>query len=176
MKSLLVLDIDETLIHATVKELDREPDFKVSYYNIFKRPDLESFLAFAHQYFKIGIWSSAGDDYVVEVVNGIMPSEIQPEFVWGGSKCTIKLDQDSGEYYPLKNAKKLKKLGYDLDRIIMVDDSPEKLQANYGNAVIVAPYFGDEVDHELVLLQSYLLTLKDRKDIRRIEKRNWRQD
>jgi carboxy-terminal domain RNA polymerase II polypeptide A small phosphatase len=37
-KKLLILDLDETLIHATSKKLSREPDFIVFDYFVYKRP------------------------------------------------------------------------------------------------------------------------------------------
>ena len=43
-KILLILDVDETLIHATEKELNQKVDFKIFDYNIYKRPFLDEFL------------------------------------------------------------------------------------------------------------------------------------
>jgi len=70
--------------------------------------------------------------------------------------------------------KKIKKLGYPLESVIVVDDSPEKWRQSYGNLVQVTPYLGTEEDTELALLASYIHVLKDQPDIRAVEKRQWR--
>ena len=76
--------------------------------------------------------------------------------------------------YWVKDLKKVKRLGYDLNRMLMVDDTPSKLQRNYGNAVYVSSFEGDPADRELLSLAPYLLSLVDCDDFRTIEKRGWR--
>ena len=61
---LLILDLDETLIHATEKELGFSADFKFDKYFVHKRPYLDQFLVDISKHFTIGIWSSADDGYV----------------------------------------------------------------------------------------------------------------
>ena len=85
-KILLILDVDETLIHATDKELDQKVDFKIFGYNIYKRPFLDEFFEEIKNDFLLAIWSSASDDYVVEVAKQIIPEEIELEFIWGRSR------------------------------------------------------------------------------------------
>ncbi len=41
---LLILDLDETLIHATENELNFSADFRFDRYFIYKRPYLDQFL------------------------------------------------------------------------------------------------------------------------------------
>ena len=48
---LIILDLDETLIHATEKKLKRKEDFMGLNYFIYKRPHLEFFLKKLFQYF-----------------------------------------------------------------------------------------------------------------------------
>ena len=43
-KILLILDVDETLVFATEKELSRKADFIVFDYHVYKRPYLNQFL------------------------------------------------------------------------------------------------------------------------------------
>ncbi|MBL4648592.1 MAG: hypothetical protein JKY03_02595 [Aureispira sp.] len=56
----------------------------------------------------------------------------------------------------------------------MVDDSPEKTQNNYGNAIYPNEFIGNLEDDELLYLLKYLKTLKDKTNVRGIEKRGWR--
>lgn len=184
---LLILDIDETLIHATNQKLEREPEFRVFHYYVYERPYLKEFLKFCNEHFRIAIWSSASDNFVSEVVKIIIPPEIELEFVWSRNKCTYSLNvsRDEDGYYNLdglshysftKQFKKLRKKGYDLSRVLMIDDTPEKLANSYGNAIYVREYTGGEEDNELKLLTNYLLKLKNEENVRTIEKRFWRNE
>lgn len=171
---LLILDLDETLIHATKGKLDIPEDFRFDQYYVHKRPYLNNFLINISNHFRIGIWSSATDIYVSEIVKQIKPATVEFEIVWGRSKCSLKQDHTYGTINFEKRLDKLKKKGFRLEQIIIVDDSPEKSRTNYGNAVYIKEYTGDTTDEELNHLQEYLLTLKNVENIRAIEKRGWR--
>ena len=184
-KILLILDIDETLIHTTDKELHQKVDFKIFDYNVYKRPFLDEFLEEIRSEFIIAIWSSASDDYVEAITKKIIPKEIKLEFVWGRSRCTYRRNFQIDEYghynngflnhyHYIKPLKKVKRKGYNIDRILIIDDSPHKSKDNFGNAIYPKEFTGDVNDRELKLLSKYLKKLKDKKNVRRIEKRNWR--
>ena len=184
-KILLVLDLDETLLHATDTKLDVEPDFELFNYFVYKRPFLEQFLYEMSEAYLLAVWSSASDDYVGEAVQRIFPETINLEFVWGRSRCTYRRDftmdeqryysrSHSDHYHYVKPLKKLKRKGYHIDRILIVDDSPHKCQDNYGNAIYPKEFSGDPDDDELKRLAAYLQTLKNMENVRRIEKRFWR--
>jgi RNA polymerase II subunit A small phosphatase-like protein len=146
-KILLVLDLDETLIHASDTRLDRAEDFRLFDYFIYVRPHLERFLTECAAHFRLAVWSSASDDYVAELVQRIFPRQLTPEFVWGRSRCTFSLDRaqvrefgylDPGSHYNyVKKLHKLKRKGYRLERTLIVDDTPSKCVHNYGNAIYV---------------------------------------
>jgi carboxy-terminal domain RNA polymerase II polypeptide A small phosphatase len=171
---LLILDLDETLIHARKDKLSIDPNFQFDQYNIYKRPHLDSFLIEISQHFTLGIWSSADDVYVNGIVELIKPESLNFEIIWGRSKCTLKRDLTYDEFYFEKKLDKLKKKGFRLEQIIIVDDTPAKARSNYGNAVYIQEFNGDENDDELKHLLTYLLTLKNSGNIRSVEKRNWR--
>ena len=184
-KILLVLDLDETLIHATETELDRKADFKIFDYHVYKRPFLKEFFDQVKDDFLLAVWSSASDDYVEKIVEHIFPKEIKLEFVWGRSRCTYKrnLRIDEYGYYDdnylnhynyVKHLKKVKKHGYDQGKILIVDDSPHKCQDNYGNAIYPKEFRGEQLDDELKLLAPYLKTFIGKKTVMKIEKRNWK--
>jgi carboxy-terminal domain RNA polymerase II polypeptide A small phosphatase len=171
---LLVLDLDETLIHATENPLSITEDFRFEQYFIYLRPQLNTFLTNVAQHFTLGVWSSASDEYVTAIANLLKPAAINFEFIWGRSRCTLKRDYTFDQYYFEKKLDKLKKKGFPLEQIIIVDDSPEKSRTNYGNAVYIKEFCGDPADNELQYLYDYLLTLKLAENIRTIEKRGWR--
>lgn len=172
---LLILDLDETLIHATEAKLaGREEDFAFAKYFVYKRPHLDHFLQEVARHFTLGVWSSAGDEYVSGIVSMIKPSSVDFEFVWARSKCSLKRDRTYDTYYLEKRLDKLKKRGYPLEQILILDDTAEKASCNYGNAIYIKEYTGAPEDTELLHLLEYLLTLKDAENVRTIEKRFWR--
>lgn len=180
-KTLLILDLDETLIHATEMELAYPADFKLDRYFVYQRPFLRAFIDEMKEYFQLAVWSSASDDYVQAISDKIFTPDDQLRFVWGRSRCTYRrnfeaanLRNYSDHYQYIKVLKKVKKLGFDLTRILIVDDTPHKAQANYGNAIYPKPYEGDPVDYELQLLAEYLKRLSEATNVRKIEKRGWR--
>ena len=186
-ETLLILDLDETLIHASATKIRAEADFQVFHYFVYKRPGLADFLTTCAQHFKLAIWSSASDDYVRAIVDLILPPGIALEFVWGRSRCTpfttpqiddygyYNLDGPSSYEYA-KRLKKVRRRGFSLTQTLIVDDTPAKVQQNYGNAIYIKPYLGRAEDEELSHLLPYLLTLKDAENVRAIEKRHWRQN
>lgn len=173
---LLILDLDETLIHATEKKLTIKEDFKFDNYFIYKRPNLIFFLNEIAKHYTIGIWSSADHLYVEEIVKLIQPSNIEFKIIWGNNKCTLKRNYVLDEYVFEKRLSKLKKKGFKLEKMIIVDDTPEKVRNNYGNAIYIKPFMGNETDCELLHLIDYLIALKNVENIRTIEKRNWKRN
>ncbi|MEI6946297.1 HAD family hydrolase [Paraflavisolibacter sp. H34] len=172
---LIVLDLDETLIHATEHQLGVSCDFSFDNYFVYKRPLLQQFLLDLSLHFTIGVWSSADDDYVAEIVRHIKPDALDLSFVWGRSKCSLKRDLDYDTYCFEKRLDKLKKKGFRLEQILVVDDSPSKARTNFGNAIYIKEFTGDPQGRELHFLYNYLLTLKTAANVRTIEKRGWRQ-
>lgn len=64
---LLILDLDETLIHAVEQPLERTADFKTDFYYVYKRPFVNEFLEFCFQTFKVGVWITAGEYFARDV-------------------------------------------------------------------------------------------------------------
>jgi carboxy-terminal domain RNA polymerase II polypeptide A small phosphatase len=170
---LLILDLDETLIHASEVELETMPDFCFSSYYVYKRAHLEEFLLVCSKHFNLAVWSSGSADYVRSIVERIVSTTINLTFVWDYARCTTKIDPDTGQRVCLKDLKKLKRKGYSLERVLFVENDPRAVQRHYGNAIYVKSFCG-EPDDELRLLGKYLKTLVEAPDVRRIEKRSWR--
>ncbi len=175
-KILLVLDLDETLIYSTKSRLSYPEDFMLGEYCVYKRPGLDKFLEFISQNFSVAIWTSSTEDYAQEVVKNIFPQNYPLQFIYGRSKCTITFLHESNEYIYAKNLSKLKHKNYSLEKILIIDDSPEKLKRNYGNHIRVEPFVGAKNDIELYQLIKYLERIKLSDNVRGIEKRVWRFD
>ncbi len=173
-KPLLILDVDETLLHATEEMLQYPPDFRLQQYYVYKRPGLHEFLGNASSDYRLAIWSSASEDYVEQCVENLGVLSFRFEFVWSRSRCTRKMDHHTHEEHYLKDLKKVKRRGYLLDRMLIVDDTRHKVSRQYGNAVYIKPFEGETEDRELVYLLKYLQRIKDVANFRTLEKREWR--
>jgi len=171
--NLLILDIDETLLYATKKKLQRDCDLVVGPYNIYLRPHLSRFLRELADYYELAVWTSSGSHFA-EAVVAQLPFHVQPSFVWSRNRCTQKTDWETRERIYIKDLKKVKRLGYELGRILIVDDSPEKIYRSYGNHIHVQPFSGDPNDSELYLLEKYLISIAGAENVRSMEKRFWR--
>lgn len=172
---LVILDLDETLVYASEGHLGYDHDFEAGHYLVYKRPYLREFIAFCFEHFRVAVWTSSSEDYAQIVVESIFKQEEQLEFVWARRKCVRRYDPKVNEQHYIKDLRKVKKQGYPIEGILMIDDTPEKLMRNYGNLVRVSPFEGDCQDEELLKLMPYLEELKAAEDIRPVEKRGWKQ-
>lgn len=173
-RKLLILDLDETLIHATEESLSIQEDFIVGPYFVYRRPHLERFLGFCLSNFEVAVWSSSTEDYAIEIAKRLFPSLTSLAFLWARRRCTRRCDHENGEWYWVKDLKKVRRKGYDLEQVIVVDDSPRKLERHYGNLIRLREFNGAQDDDELLLLEPYLKTLALEEKIRGLEKRSWR--
>lgn len=163
-QKLLVLDLDETLIHANTQLLKAKPDFKLQDYYIYKRPGLMSFLEECNQLYALAIWSSADDNYAKIIAQEIIPKHIHLEFVWGRSECWVKIarieDEALGivrrEYQNIKPLEKIRRKEHTIQDIFIVDDSLFKVKDNENNYYIIPPFLGDSDDDELGKVMQFL--------------------
>ena len=165
---LLVLDLDETLVHATETSLSHPHDHEVGAYKLYRRPGLNAFVQEVSTVFRLAVWTSSSPAYARAVCSLIFPDPGKLEFIWAGDRCTMTMNLDTGLFDKAKPLHKLKRRGYDLTRVLVVDDSPEKHTRNYGNLVQVAPFMGRQDDRELALLAPYLRRLSAESNIRSI--------
>jgi len=172
---LVIFDLDETLIHAAERPLAREPDFAVGPFPIYKRPFAEDLLIDCARDCTLAVWTSATRDYAEAVLDRLIPAGVSLAFVWTRERCTRRYMSEEQDHGWIKDLKKVKKHGFPLERVLMVDDTPGNLARQYGNYVRVTPYLGDEDDRELALLARYLRELHGVENVRSVEKRGWQQ-
>ena len=154
-RHLIVLDLDETLLHATSVKFSHEPDFIVGAYYIYLRLGLSEFLAYADRHFDLGVWSSSSQSYVDAVTSQIFGNRIALQFAWSAEKCIQKPDVKTNGYIYIKDLRRLQKLGYSVDQVWIIDDSPEKVQRQPGRHIRIAPFTGAS-DNELSRMISVL--------------------
>jgi len=177
-KKLLILDIDETLIHGATTKLAHEPAAIAPWCFLYLRPHVEQFMQFCREYFRVAVWTTATPEHADFCLSHICEQGYPFEFVWTRERCSQVRDRvglyDFGiGYHWVKNLKKIKRHGYNLTQTMMVDDTPSVLERNYGNLIRINAFTGDPNDRELLRLMPYLLSLKDEPDLRCIEKRGW---
>jgi Dullard-like phosphatase family protein len=186
LDKLLILDMDETLIHTERFEDNYLPegsyDFKFpihgkydeKWYYTIKRPFLDEFLKYAFDNFKVAVWTAGGSDYAGEVMKGIGIDTKKLEFFWTRERCTIKYDYMTMQNYGQKNLLKVhRSFGWNLDKVLIVDDVEKTAINNYGNLIKIKSFLYDRNDTELLKLMSYLEKIKNSPNFRAIEKRGW---
>ena len=125
MPLLLILDLDETLIYATETPLEREPDFVVGdFFHVYERPGLADFVRSVSADFMVAVWTSASDSYAAAIVRHVFPDPGQLQFVWTRKRCTYRLDIVTGEAVGVKNLEKVRRRGFALESVLIVDDRP----------------------------------------------------
>lgn len=174
-RNLLILDVDEVLIYSKEEIGDAEYDFEVATYWTRIRPFAERFVQTVFDWYYVAVWSSATAGYLNTVLDKLIPDTEKLQFVWARDRCTFRYDSRAGDHYFLKDLKKVKRRGYDLDRVLVIEDDPRTMERSYGNLIKVAPYYGNPSDRELVLLSEYLKDMRDVQNVRKREKRNWRK-
>lgn len=173
-RPLLILDLDETLIYGSETRLHRDADFVVGPFHVYKRPGADDFLATMSRYYDLAIWSSASGNYVHGIATALKPHDRDWMFVWSRSRCIQRMHPETLETIPIKDLKKAARRGYPLERILIVDDTPEKVVRNYGNAIYVPEFVGSDEDSELQQLARFLMHLHAEPNFRIVEKRGWR--
>lgn len=173
-RKLLILDLDETLIYATEEKLARECDFIVGQYFVYKRPFVESFLRFCFENFYVAVWTTATKSYAEGIFKNLLKENETLQFLWTRERCTYEFDEELREPILVKKLAKVRRRKRKLESVIVVDDSPNVWKSSYGNLVCVGKFKGDENDDELKLLPLYLEKLLEVSNVRKIEKRNWR--
>lgn len=173
-RKLLIFDLDETLFFATAVRLPQPESFRLGPYFVYKRPHVGEFLTFCAAHFDLAVWTASSEDYAVGAVAEVFGPETPLQFLWARSRCTYRTDQETRESYWVKDLRKIRKLGYHLERVLVIDDTARKHERNYGNLIQVRAFEGESHDDELALLWRYLETLVDVENVRTVEKRGWR--
>jgi hypothetical protein len=175
----VVLDMDGTLIDNGYINT-KCPDMVCNYGYGYFRPGLKEFLTKCFDTFaSVSIWTAASDDWLQLFFKSI-GKDLSNKFLfkWSFSRCSTK---DYGDGFGPLYIKKLRKMwktdmanncNMTKDNTIIVDDTKEICQENYGNAIYIKSWIlTDYDDVELKRLYKYLCTLKP--SVRDIHKLFW---
>ncbi|KAI3897850.1 hypothetical protein MKX03_011221 [Papaver bracteatum] len=162
-KKLLVLDLDETLVH-TVIQSEETCDFsfttidKCTYY-IKKRPYVEDFLKRASELFDVVIFTASDHMYADPVLDFLDPQH---------KLIVERYYYDSVEYLPDGNVKDLNIFGVDLAKVILIDNCPANFRWQKDNGIPIVSWYSDPQDEELATLLPFLEKLAAAEDVRPI--------
>ncbi len=134
---------------------------------------MEDFLEHSQKSFDLAVWTSSSPDYALVAVQKLFPESYPLECVWTSKRCTHRLNLETFEPYWVKDLRKVKRRGYRLEQVLMLDDSSEKLERHYGNWLPIKAFEGDESDTALRDVLSTLERLSQVENVRRVEKRFW---
>jgi len=169
-RPLLILDLDETLLHSREEPLERPADLRVGAYHTYARPHLSQFLARVRQSFELAVWTAATRDYASYLVGHLFPADLELAFFFSRERCTLRRDPETFEGHYLKDLKKVRRLGYDLKRAVMLDDNPRALARHYGNLLRAPAYTGQAEDDGLLRALAALERLLEHDNFRTVDK------
>jgi len=177
-KKVLVLDLDETLIHShhdgvvrpTVKP-GTPPDFilKVTIdrhpvrFFVHKRPHVDFFLSVVSQWFELVVFTASMEIYGTAVADKLDGNQGMLNRRYYRQHCTL----DFGSY-----TKDLSAICADLSSVFILDNSPGAYRAYPDNAIPIKSWFNDPSDTALLNLLPVLDALRFTSDVRSILNRN----
>ncbi|XP_059418378.1 uncharacterized protein LOC132153132 isoform X1 [Carassius carassius] len=146
-KICVVIDLDETLVHSSFKPINNadfiipvEIDGTVHQVYVLKRPHVDEFLKRMGELFECVLFTASLAKYA-DPVSDLLDK-------WGAFRS--RLFRESCVFHRGNYVKDLSRLGRDLNKVIIVDNSPASYIFHPDNAVPVASWFDDMSDTELL--------------------------
>jgi RNA polymerase II subunit A small phosphatase-like protein len=171
MKKLLILDVDETLIHTTREWRPTPAQFHYeSVGDVYLRPHWQEFVDIVRPYYELALWTAASADYL-EAIKKHLFSDVDFAFTWSCQHCRRAQYADNSPLF-IKSLKALE-AWYLLKNVVVADDRAEALTDNPENLVLMPPFYGNHKDDVLLQLARYLQVLSVEPDIRCIDKTHW---
>ena len=154
MKKLLILDVDETLIHTTREWRPTPAQFHYeSVGDVYLRPHWQEFVDIVRPYYELALWTAASADYL-ETIKKHLFSDVDFVFTWSCQHCRRAQYADNSPLF-IKSLNALD-ARYLLKNVIVVDDRAEALTDNPENLVLIPPFYGNHKDEVLLQLARYL--------------------
>jgi len=177
-RKVLVLDLDETLIHSHHDGVVRQtvatgtpPDFvlKVNIdrhpvrFSVHKRPHVDFFLSVVSQWYELVIFTASMEIYGAAVADRLDEGKGVLRRRYYRQHCTL----DYGSY-----TKDLSSISQDLASIFILDNSPGAYRSYPDNAIPISSWFVDPSDTALLDLLPVLDALRFTADVRSVLSRN----
>ncbi|XP_051543722.1 CTD small phosphatase-like protein isoform X2 [Myxocyprinus asiaticus] len=161
-KNCVVIDLDETLVHSSFKPISNadfivpvEIDGTVHQVYVLKRPHVDEFLQKMGKLFECVLFTASLAKYADPVADLLDQ--------WGVFRA--RLFRESCVFHRGNYVKDLSRLGRELNKVIIVDNSPASYIFHPENAVPVQSWFDDMTDTELLDLLPLFEGLSREKDV-----------
>ena len=169
-KKLLLIDLDETLIHSefrnknNYKELDlftknskcnsktfsyQDEDY-IYYMDVFFRPHLKHFLSEVSKYFNLAIFTAATKGYADTIIDYIDPNNKYFKFRLYRDAC-ISIQN---RLY-IKDLRIIK--DYDPMKVILMDNSLYSFMNQPSNGMLVNSFYTNHKDNQLISAKNFLV-------------------
>ncbi|KAJ2160476.1 hypothetical protein GGF46_002238 [Coemansia sp. RSA 552] len=161
-RKCLVLDLDETLVHSSFREVD-QPDYVVpvvlegqehSVY-VVKRPGVDEFISVMGQFYEVVVFTASLSMYADPVLDLLDKKGVVHH----------RLFRESCNLYNGNYVKDLSRLGRDVTQSIIIDNSPASYAFHPNNAIGISTWLNDPMDTELRDLIPFLIDLTTVDDV-----------
>jgi CTD nuclear envelope phosphatase 1 len=165
-KKILVLDLDETLIHSSTQGsryhdhvIEVMVDKHICLYYVYKRPFVDHFLKKVSEWYKIVIFTASLAEYADPVIDYL-----------DSKNCVISKRFFRDSCIPMNGsyAKNLSLVDEDLSSLILVDNSPVAYQHYPENGIPIQTWVDDQNDEALLDLLLFLDALRYTQDVRSV--------
>jgi len=161
-KKTLVLDLDETLVHSSFKPIVNadfvipvEIEDQIHQVYVLKRPGVDQFLEQMGKKFEVVVFTASLSKYADPVLDLLDIHKVIRSRLFREACCNHK-----GNY-----VKDLSKLGRELGKTTIIDNSAASYLFHPQNAIPVTTWFDDMNDTELLDLIPFLLELDKSDDV-----------
>ena len=175
-KKVLILDLDQTLIHTIKNPYEvlstmrgskisiirkREKLIKEGGIAFIKRPGLDTFLCTLSPYYDITVFTSATRIYAQKIINQIDPKRKYIRRLMAREDCR-RAKQEGGNGY----IKGINLLHGNKDKkdIFIIDDLILNWPHDISNLIPIPPFFGNMRDNQLTWIMNYLLYVRYSQD------------
>ncbi|KAJ2022773.1 Nuclear envelope morphology protein 1 [Coemansia sp. S610] len=166
-KKILVLDLDETLIHSSPQgsyrahhRIEVVIDKVACLYYVYKRPHVDYFLRRVSEWYKVVVFTASLAEYADPVID-LLDSQ--------GKLIEGRYFRESCVPHDSSYAKDLSAIDPDLSQIVLVDNSPLSYFINPTNGIPIQPWVNsDPKDEALLDLLPLLDALRFTDDVRSI--------
>eukprot|EP00037_Helgoeca_nana_P014549 m.135524 g.135524 ORF g.135524 m.135524 type:complete len:244 (+) comp22603_c0_seq1:135-866(+) len=164
-KICLVLDLDETLVHSSFKPVPNadyvvpiEIDGQAHHVYVLKRPFVDDFLKAMAPLYEVVLFTASLSKYADPVTDLLDPEGV----------CRYRLFREHCVFHRGTYVKDLSRLGRDLTKTVIVDNSPASYIFQPDNAIPCQSWFDDRSDTELRDLIPFFEDLAKVSDVTKV--------